>query len=377
MDNLSPLEMLQPETQTLILCHISCSTSLFNLIRASPRFLQVFKSRRAYILTSLALRSRTPLNIWDTIQASRLPKPPSQADVETFLQTFWDDEGVNAPIFPPEISISMIRLSNCIEWFISDFADGTLKNLTLLGELMTLQQDQDVVHSQLSRIEKGRIARAFCRFETFGLLYASAFRNQDFPADLQMGVGYLDKYNPDEVEEIVCVKDYIVRRLWSVFDQVEDDFVNGNLSEELRKAAQAPEDHRDSLDWFGCSGMGNHRSYMNNMMFLGLPFLKELFTAEREHRADMVLSNSKEAGNVDNTLWRLENSVESDEVANPIYHLSSYHDALDEAAIGWYWAVQQEYRMRPGCSSLKGLRDWGYVFWDKPRFEASGVLPES
>ncbi|KAL1966046.1 hypothetical protein VTN77DRAFT_4794 [Rasamsonia byssochlamydoides] len=41
---------------------------------------------------------------------------------------------------------------------------------------------------------------------------------------------------------------------------------------------------------------------------------------------------------------------------------------------GWLWVSRYRPRLYYAEQWKKGLRDWGYVFWDRPRLEAWGVL---
>ena len=377
MEGLSPVELLQPETQTLIMSHISCATSLHALLRASPRFYQVFRSRREYHLTCLAVQqSSAAADSWDTVKASKLPKPPSRDATEAFTQDFQDDYGYKALILPTDKTIPMIRLNACVEWFIADFAQSSLPNLSRLGKFLDLQQDRDVTEARLSSIEKSRIARAFCRFETFRHLFPPAYEEWSDINKLQPGVNFLNKYNYDEIEEIACVRDYIIRQLWTVFDDIEDDFVQGQPAEPIQKAAQGLDDRIENKDWFDRFGKNCHSSYMEYIMSLGLELLREIFTADRKRCAELVFANSTETGGfLTDTLSLMYNDEPFDPRPSPVHFLSSYHDSLIEASIGWHW-VMLGGRVAPGTQARKGLRDCGYVFWDKERIKASGFLNE-
>ena len=112
-------------------------------------------------------------------------------------------------------------------------------------------------------------------------------------------------------------------------------------------------------------------------MSFGLTFLKEVFTADRTRRARLVLANSTSRGGfLTDTLSYVYNDEPFDLRPSPVHFLSSYHDTLTDASIGWHWVMLHEGRIAPGNYSIKGLRDWGYVFWDKERITASGVLKE-
>ena len=378
MEGLSSLEMLQPETQSLIMCYLPSVTSLHSLLRASPRFYQVFRSRRGYHLTQLAIQySWAPADAWDSVRASKLPKPCSHYDVEAFTQTFQDDEGYKAPILPIEISIPMIKLNSCVEWFISDFARDSLSNLSCLSKFINLQQDRDAVQSKLSNIEKGRISRAFCRFETFRNLFAPAYEEESDIDKLQPGVDFLNKYNVDEIEEIACVRDYIVRQLWCIFDKIEDDLVQGKLPEPLQKAAQDLDEDFEPLKWFSQDRKSCHTSYMENLMTFGLAYLKDILTADPARRAELVLEKSTCIGGfLSDTIPLVHNDEPRDWRPSPVYFPTSYHETLNEASIGWHWIVLRAGQINPGTYLSKGPRDWGYIFWDRKRMTASRVISD-
>lgn len=385
METLSPLELLQPETQALIMCHLNDVSTLHSLLRASPRFYQVFRSRRAYLLTQLAKQQTQVLVCaWDAIKASRLPNPPSHADVETFTRTLKNDYGYEAAILPIEISISMIKLGTCVAWLTADFARDTLPNLIRLGELTGLSQEREV-QSELSSIETARIARALYRFELFRHLFPPAYHGDWCEIEkLQPGVDFLNQWDPDEIEEIACIKDYILRRLCNIFDQMEDDLVRGESSEPVRIAAQVPEIDFEGSNWFGRMGRVSHGSFMENIMFTGLSFIQQIFGADRTRCAELVLSASRRAGGfLSDTMNHLDikrTIRDEDEVRprfSPADFPKSYHDTLDEPSLGWHWILLGYCIATPGMSGTQGPRDWGYIFWDKQRMLAAGVLRES
>jgi len=291
-----------------------------------------------------------------------------------------------APILPLEISIPMIKLGACVAWLIADFAGNTLSNLIRLGELTELSQDRDRLESELSGIETARIARAFYRLETFRHLFPPAYGDWSDIDKLQPGVEFLNQWDPDEIEEIACIKDYIMRRLCIIFDQMEDDLVQGDPPEPVRIAAQAPDNDDDfeNPNWFGSIGKSDHESFMENIMSLGLSFVQEVLSADRTRCAELVLSASKRAGGfLSDTLEnsRIKGTMKNlDEIgsrSSPVHCHKSYHDALDEASLGWYWILLEHYRITPGWSQTQGPRDWGYIFWDKERMLAAGVLRQS
>lgn len=96
----------------------------------------------------------------------------------------------------------------------------------------------------------------------------------------------------DGMEKILCVRDYIVRRLWVVFDQMEDDLVQGALTGSVSTSMHVMQLLPDSENWFGLHAKQKHDYYMEHMMFRGLSFLKDVFTADKERRRELILSAS-------------------------------------------------------------------------------------
>lgn len=380
MEFLSRLELLQPETQTLIMCHISCAKTLYSLLRASPRFYQVFISRREYHLTQLAIGNcPAPANAWDAIKASRLPKSAlsRHEDVEHFVRTFTKDHDYTASVLSLEISIPMIKVRMCVEWFVADFAKDALSNLVSLGELESLTQNLDKMHRELSTIESGRIARAFFRFETFRHLFSPLCSvDRVRIIDSQLAVAFLYVYELDEIEELVCIRDYIIRRLWSIFDRIEDDFARERSLQPRSEAAQVSSDD----DWFGVDGKEQHEYYMENLISLGLPFLQEVLTADRARSTELVLSNSVAISDhltdaIEKIADNYIESIESDR--DNAEDMRNYNEDLTDCSYGWHWGKDLTLNIVPGNSRRKGCRDWGYVFWEKSRLKAADVLYRS
>lgn len=373
---MSQLELLQPETQTAIICHLSSIEALYSLIRASPRIYQVFVSRKEYHLTHLAKQQCLGCpSAWVAIEASKLPKPVSQKDITTFTHDVAEKNIFDVPIMPLKQSISMMKLGSCVEWFIADFTHQTLPNLTRLSEWTGSTQDVNAIQLDPSSIERQRIAQAFFRLEIFRHLFEpTGMWNID---KLQPGVQFLEGYLLHEVEEIACVKDYLVRRLWLIFDQIEDDLVEGGLSASVRMAAQAAQEDPSSENWFGPTGKASHTAYMENIIYRGLPFLKEIFTANRSRQAELVLSiDTPVDGYISDVLQAFRKHEPVGFHPYNALRFSSFHDDASKASIGWLWIVDRSPGYTPGRVPGKGLRGWGYVFWDKERIEASGVLSE-
>ena len=384
---MSPLELLHPETQSLILSHISTAKTLHSLISASPRFYQVFNSRREYHLTQLAKQqcghSRCA---WDAATASKSPKPPSFSAANAFIEGSDDDDGWEAITMPLDVSVSMIRLGSCVDWFIPDFARNSLLNLTHLKSLAGLEQNDLVLQSGLSEVETSRIRRAFFRFESLRHICKRKSVGMRRWEIIKQNCEFLLKYNLDQIEEIACVRDYIIRRLWVIFDQMEDDLVQGAQAGLVPKALQAMQLLPDAENWFGVRGKNDHRFFMEHMMFRGLSLLKDVFTADKARCAELIFMASAETTEfrerlITETLEgiRTKRHIENTpKVLDLVVHddddESCFRDDLDKSGLGWRWTNMKQIAYRAGDYAGKGPRDWGYVFWSRERLRASGIL---
>lgn len=381
--SLSSLELLEPETQALILCHISTAKALHSLISASPRFYQVFKSRREYHLTQLAKQQcgYSP-SAWTAITASKLPRPLSVSAADKFIDTFLDDDGWEVTIMPLDVSIPMIRLGRSLEWFIPDFARDSLRNLTHLKSLMGLQQDGLVLHSELSKVETSRIRRAFSRFELsthICKLKSDDISRLEFE---DQNKRFLLQLEPDEIEEIASVRDYMIRRLWAIFDQIEDDLVQGAQAGQVPKVFQAMQLLPDSENWFGVHAKEKHMDIMEHMLFRGLSFLQDVFTADKERCVELVfLASAETAESSDESLTetlKWLDAKDPDEAYKfrdcMVHDESMFRDRVEDPSLGWLWIKMEGTMYYPGSYVRKGPSDWGYIFWSRDRLRASGIF---
>ena len=376
MQSPSRLELLQPEIQTLIMRNISGVNTLQSLLHASPRFYQVFSTRRNYHLTELAFR-QFDYEVYpfacDAIRAARIPKPMSRAMILEFLDTFWNNEEHYDVVLPPETTIPLIKLGTRIRWFVSDMASNCLRILAQLGDMLGLQKDLEVLHSRLSATETARMQRAFCRFEMYRHLYTPGPFVGSFMSTKEQAYSFLDAFDAEEVEELACVRDYFVRRLWWIFDTMEDNFVAEQLSEPDRQAQQP------CGYWYNEEGKDEHDVYIERIMSGGLPLLQDIFTTDTKRATNLILLNSvplpeflSEALLVPRRLS--DDAIKAVSAELKLCPLKFSGDDVYQSSIGWLWGHDWKPSKHAGEPQMKGLRDWGYVFWDERRMRASGIL---
>ena len=374
MGPLSPLELFQPEIQAQIMCSIPDIKTLYSLLRASPRFYQVFNSRRDFHLTELA-RWQFHWEVfpfaYDTVKLSAFPKPLSRQDVLAFTTTFWDNKDFMDLIMPPEITLPLIKLGVRIRWFADDVTSNSLEILSQLGKLVGLEQDSEALRTKLSSIELARLQRAFCRFETHWHLFAPEPSGSPSMTAEEQTHNFHEELELEEVEELACVRDYIVRRLWAIFDLMEDVVVAGEPS----TTRQGVCSHHN---FFTDVGKHEHILYMERLMSQGLEVLQAVFANDLNSSTEIVISNCVPLeGYLSDALekmHRMTDDIMKAMEARSKTPLQFSGDDIRDSSIGWLWAHDWHPGYESGDPALKGLRDWGYVFWDEQRVKASGIL---
>ncbi|KAL8688570.1 MAG: hypothetical protein Q9218_005549 [Villophora microphyllina] len=258
------------------------------------------------------------------------------------------------------MTTSLDKLGPIIQWFVQDYKENALDFLTSVGTQYKLEQDAEVLNSDLSDTECGRIQRAFCVFEAFRHLFAAP---ENTVVDLYFSSQtkrFLSVFAPDEVEEVSCIRDYMTRRLWGVFEDIERDALQQESDGPIRKLGQDFE----PVDWFSYPAKAIHLQYMEYMMSLGLPFLQEVFQSDGFKRANLIISNS-----CCRTKYLTEalSGLRSPSYEPPDFDDGHYDGQIDYANRG---RLPRDF----GRLLLKGLRDWGYMFWSEHRLQASGIL---
>ncbi|KAL8798154.1 MAG: hypothetical protein Q9182_006905 [Xanthomendoza sp. 2 TL-2023] len=377
------LETLFPELQAEIMRNIDSVPTLLSLLRASPRFYQVFRTRKEYIVTQLAFNHFHPqiiYDVWNLAKGIQLQRPVEKFCLHGFLEEIRmvPDQDIQ-PSMPLKIMAPLCKVGKTIAWFVQDYYRNSLQPLTTLGIDMELKQDPDILNSSLSAVEQGRLQRAFCRFELFScMLFAPEDAKEDRWIATCYGERFLQDLLPEEVEEMACIRDYIVRRLCGVFEAVENDALAGENSESILKLGETAR-----YNWFTQAGKQLHPDFMEYIMSQGLAFLRKILESEGMERAHLVIGNSIRR------CYYLTHALKAPNHAPPDrgdkeydagrfdgedYFRGDHH--VDLLSQGLLWAnknkVPQDYNREP----LKGLRDWGYIFWDSRRLQASGVLDE-
>ena len=234
------LEGLPVEIQSAILFAIPDIASLRNLTHASPQYHSAYLSQRLEILERILFNSIHPDVLYDAFCAisSSNTLTGNIEDrvrrVNIFLSEYRDsrDTWTSPEHFDLEIASRLAQLQIRVQHATKDFCQRAF-----LSCPCTDNQADDC--RQLSTNETRRLYRAFYRFEIFCNLFrdrrespidgepsdaSRASKNGISELDsTQKSSRFLDLFNPWEVEELACVRDYFCNYYQRVLLKFEPD----------------------------------------------------------------------------------------------------------------------------------------------------------
>ena len=415
MASQSALEQLCPELQIQILSYSDSFATLYDFIRASPRLYQIFRSNKEYTLSSVARRQCHYFAIYGALMIDRLTllqKPPFSR--ETLLKCFEDDSHLQNQAFtavlPLSVSIRLCRLDTTVRFFIEDYCLNTLPILTRINDPAHLiiqthyTQEENETPLHLSESELSRLRRAFYRFEIYRQLFARCSSDQEtHPMHtsrsltvLEQGQLFFQTTPLYQVAELACVRDYLYRRIRGIFNLAEDVAVDA-----LQAECPNPKTLQEAEDWDSATGRGygvfyddacllfsilgkpDQHYYIEHLLSLGLPHIRTVIQAIGHERESLLLRKGVDCyAQYETEFLTAALGLE--------YFLPPYAEIfgrsrrkrdwclseLDrrQAPSGWLWAHTNGEYCGLVDRSWKGLRDWGYVFWDLERLQQAGIL---
>ena len=408
----SALEVLSPELQQRILLHLKSLETLYALIRASPRFLQVFRLNRETTLSTIALGQFHPAVQPEAIAVAKLAHLQHQSQQDS--QSKRDTAVELCHTFPLQIQswcepnslgpavTHLCKLEKVIRFFLVDYVRNTLPILDQLGQSQDLDILSDyppnnhVLLPQLSSTETGRLQRAFCRMELYRRLFSRC--SHDPPYDIhtclrdpplepaEQAALFLRDLPAFQITELGCIRDYLFRRLRGIFDELENEAVRTLPLKAMtfRRFDEAAR-WRSPLYVFTTQAQHEQSDHLEHLIALGLPYIRQIFESSGNEQRDLFLHYIY--GSV---LFHFESDFLSKAFEglgrNPSfrdYKLSDkkteFTPACDENGYselpqGWLWGHYQRQPYLVCDRAHKGLRDWGYVFWDYDRLQKSGIL---
>lgn len=402
------LDTLLPELQLHLLFVSDTPDNLHNLIHASPCLYQVFLLNKENILSAMARQLFHPAVLPEALtfaKISQLKQPLSREDARSFSHIKpcklreWEDETSSA-----SESAALCKLASSVNYFVEDFARNTLPIMKAVGQsqdvevLTEYKSGELMAHSRLSRSEIGRLQRAFCRFETYRYALArcsTALNHDNTDCGLdpsidseEQAILYLEKYADYQITEIHCVRDYIFRRLRGVCSQLESEAVDALISEDFEFDEKECDVECAELDsglyLFTDSGKSWQKAHLEHLMSLGLPYIRQILESTGKKRRDLFIRhipnavlNHLETNFMTEAIERLGRNPARESMSLLADRPSEYefHQEHElEVPEAWKWAYPDVPPILLRDSSLKGLRDWGFVFWDYERLQKSGIL---
>lgn len=408
MAKMSALEMLAPELQLQILFYANTPDDLQALIRASPRLCQVYLLNKDTVLSAVARRQFHPAVISDALffaKISQANQPLSRDIVLELCETYSSDlhDGTTVPI---PMSVALFKLASNVKFFIKDYARNTLPIMEGLGQALDVEvlteywPEMHVHYPELSDSEVGRLQRGFCRFEIYRYLFARCSSELDHDRAIQpcletpsltpaeQAGSFLRKFPDFQVTEINCIRDYLYRRLRGICSRLED-----KAADTLPPETLMFDQHSDveSAEWasglylFTENGKTYQDDHLEHLMSLGLAYIRQIFESTDEKQKALFIRHTEREIILHLETEFITRALES-AGRNPargdilllakmdppfVYKINA--DAELDIPDAWQWAHPRAPPMLL-TNDMKGLRDWGYVFWDFDRLRESGIL---
>ena len=408
----SALEVLAPELQQKILLHLESLDTLHALIRASPRILQVFRLNRETTLSRIALGHYHLAVQPEAIAVAKLAHLQclSQQDGQSRRDTALElchalplqlTSRCETDNLGP-IVVHLCKLQRVVRFFLEDYVRNTLPILDQLGQ----SQDLDILPvyppysqaslPQLSSTETGRLQRAFCRIELYRRLFSRCSHDsldgihtclRDPPLEpAEQATLFLRDLPSFQITELGCIRDYLFRRLRGICDDLENEAVRT-----LPVKAMTFKRYDEAARWrspfyvFTTQAQHEQPDHLEHLISLGLPYIKQIIESSGGKQRDLFLHYVY--GSV---LCHFETEFLSKALQvlgrNPSFRdhkLSDKkkyftpvcdEDGYSEVPQGWLWGHYHQEPYLVYDKVHKGLRDWGYVFWDYDRLQSSGIL---
>ncbi|MCJ1431059.1 hypothetical protein MMC27_000409 [Xylographa pallens] len=432
------LDTLAPELVYLILQEMATPTDLSALIHASAPFYRTFLLWRSTTLANVLRNAIHPDVLFDALAVLKAPEVKElqyqsddarlKANVE-FLEGYSStrESTCYGDLRDLAVSIPLCRLYSSLDHFITDFSRKALNALSgrpgldalshLLGGCDELETSQI---PNLLNTERARLHRAFFRFELCQRLFSwvgglpgyLTLSRQVNESNLLLAL-----LPPWEVEEVVCIHQYLTRVLENVFDEVEDEFVAAVLRESdenlshigeagslysdtatstpVSESMSTHHDFKESfqdylarmdrsgldhgLEFFGDNWKWKHTYRIDYLRAQGLQFLDDFIKLDKQDQTELCASVPSRY-----ELW-----------CKQVFHVVPVQDRLLQREIngertglesslggenikdcnkGWLWAAGYQATVRYNIAANCDLRRFGYVFWDSKRLEECGLL---
>lgn len=365
------LEGLAFELKFEILQRLTDLPSLDAIVHASPSYHRAHVTRRHSILAKVVSRDIGP-NILLEAHALAMALTTNNKDgseirrfLEEYKSTRTEPASVSIERFPLTHIATLSRVQYAVRFASKDFCQATLSRHPLSSE-----KEEDI--PPLSTNEARRINRAFYRFEIFCTIFSQpGFKVKRKLDCMDMCHLFLNQFPPWEVEEIACIRDYIIGRYAQLFAKHEHELP--------RHPSQGPPEDSSGDDMPFEDIMLEH--YQERCMSHGLSFLRRISQASTFEQVRMLRKN------LIDTHFFLTRTLE-EEPYDYVYRTNAFDDWVNKLPLrfvddcdgpnaAWTWSNGDMVELFPFQPSKENPRKRGYVMWDKERLDRWGVLESS
>ncbi|KAL8751652.1 MAG: hypothetical protein Q9199_006275 [Rusavskia elegans] len=376
------IENLPTEMQTEILLHMPDISSLKHLVHASPIFHGAYRARRAFILETV-LEHEIKLYRLDAIAVikasciKRIATENYKVAIEAFCREGHLSQQ-NASLDFDQI-LALVRLHRVVGFATKAFCAKSLSTHPV--SRLPLNS-----YAALSPCEDARIRRAFYRYQTYCILANTSTQplfSSDFlenprphrpePDELfrALNAGRLLENFPDwEVEEIVCIHDFLVQYYADLFRMYQNELDMYPPKWQNTPPRRIPD---RSL---------NPTGYAQSCLRHGLYFLKHMTLSSPSTQIQILAKHLTDSYHLAMVLKPHVDAkcpdAEGGDGYTPFeWRYNEYKRTgcdLTKPTLGWWIAGdiggnESTYR-QPG----PGRRYWRFVFWDEWRLREWGLV---
>ncbi|KAL9114051.1 MAG: hypothetical protein Q9227_001823 [Pyrenula ochraceoflavens] len=399
-------KQMPPELIAWIMRSVSLPEDLFAFILTCRRMNQIFNNQKSSMLSSVVQNAIHPYALADAINAVRCSKISKLVDSSTdtestkltithFCQTYAKKENciVHQGRIDEPTATALCRLYSGVHFFLSDFTASALESLRASTSAQIETAHNFGSKSVLSSTERGRLQRAFFRFEIFRRLFRQPLHRDDstpFPDGKEQAELFLSHFPAWEIEELACIHQYLQGAIEKEFDKIEDELV-----ERLELFAYPGSSfysnnpgtwlETKNFEWFGFGFLSeyekqiHHADYAREFFFSrGLQFMKRFIESDEKDRLTIVMSVPPWLKFEAFLQEALTADISSSKRPSCAVHKGEKQafqgDTLEKQNHGWLWANGYEPTAEYYLHQDWDLRRLGYVFWDNERLEESGIF---
>lgn len=364
------------------------------LLRASPRYFQVYRTCREMVLSHVAWNQITPAVVPIALDAleQRENKKYLRDRTELFSSQRRHKEPHEIPI---NIWNKLLRFHDIVDTFISGFTNSrlvALENAVDLQSQTALPSKPLNARLSLSQLEYSRLARAFYNMDLYSTLFYDLVIIP-WPVFFAESSGrvksFLQSLRDWEYEEYLCVRSYMVETLVDFLNKFENDFM-----EAYRK-------DRPEIIWPSRIDNDLHPGLHDTVFLYEKDWMKGEWIERTLTRGLETLSAIISTDTLPAKYHALIPDYSPMLQMNFGFHRgpdrevpinkesSQIDDNINQPNGAWSWGIrfcvspgvldqpEKYYGLVLNGCDMENLRLWGYVIWDNARLNRLAILTKS